>query len=502
MESGDDNVSPEYPGLFAELLETPMSVARGQAARVDPTREIQNPYAATGQQYVRQHQGVMPSVLDQVRPPPIMVPNLGESTRPRLNRKEEIPRNVTTSSVHSGESISSQNRLAKAQRVPVGPTDRFAPMLYGGTPQQSLQPTPMVGSVGPQARVNVIQAGVGVVGMANPIMTEALRSSLVQKFSGRAEDFGEFEKQWKLHLRLMYGASGGVLPDEAVLLTLKKYLDDASATVLVGKMGLDPNLSYYTFWESLRSKFLRDARTMHRQNWRSVRLQMSTEKLTLQEWERFQAQYVSRRDLVEDWTDAEDQSYVFAAIPSYYQSKVLGETGRRRNGKRWVRVMIPQGKTQQEIIQLLEMELGYPLRVESSEKRHFVVACDTDQDVNALMEWDGSNIHGRVITVSRAQYSMTGDDLFAFVRRLLEEEEELRNLQRAYGAGGSTPRANVKAVHDQSPSPGKKVQTQGKNGSPFRRPPRGGKKDNKSKKESDQKKKVSRLSLPQKRRLQ
>ena len=69
VESGDDNVSPEYPGLFAELLETPMSVARGQAARVDPTREIQNPYAATGQQYVRQHQGVMPSVLDQVRPP-------------------------------------------------------------------------------------------------------------------------------------------------------------------------------------------------------------------------------------------------------------------------------------------------------------------------------------------------------------------------------------------------------------------------------------------------
>lgn len=141
-----------------------------------------------------------------------MVPNLGESAQPRLNKKEEIPRNVTTLSEHSGESFSSQNRLTKAHRVPVGPMDRFAPILYGGNPQQSLQPTPMVGSVGPQARVNVIQAGMGVVGMANPIMTEALRSSHVQKFSGRAEDFGEFEKQLKLHPRLMYGASGAFCP--------------------------------------------------------------------------------------------------------------------------------------------------------------------------------------------------------------------------------------------------------------------------------------------------
>ena len=63
-----------------------------------------------------------------------MVPNLGESAQPRLNKKEEIPRNVTTLSEHSGESFSSQNRLTKAHRVPVGPTDRFAPILYGGTP--------------------------------------------------------------------------------------------------------------------------------------------------------------------------------------------------------------------------------------------------------------------------------------------------------------------------------------------------------------------------------
>ena len=70
VESRSNNVLQDDPGLFANMLETPMSMARGQAARVDPTRGIQNPYSAMGQQSVRQHQGVMPSVLDQVRPPP------------------------------------------------------------------------------------------------------------------------------------------------------------------------------------------------------------------------------------------------------------------------------------------------------------------------------------------------------------------------------------------------------------------------------------------------
>ena len=48
----------------------------------------------------------------------------------------------------------------------------------------------------PGARVNVIHTGGGgIVGMANPILAEALKSTRVPKFSGKAEDFGEFEKQ-------------------------------------------------------------------------------------------------------------------------------------------------------------------------------------------------------------------------------------------------------------------------------------------------------------------
>jgi hypothetical protein len=48
--------------------------------------------------------------------------------------------------------------------------------------------------------------------------------------------------------------------------------------------------------------------------------------------------------------------------------------------------------------------------------------------------------------VQRAEYSMSGDEIFAFVRRLLETDEELHVLRKSYGCpdGVSTP--TVRAI--------------------------------------------------------
>ena len=281
-------------------------------------------------------------ILDSVRPPPIQVP-FGNKNLQNVQEMGGISHGVPlANSAGTSGTTSTRIRLVRPDRIPIGNENRLGTTYLGATPPQSHFSTPMGRSEMPGARVNVIHTGGGgIVGMANPILAEALKSTRVPKFSGKAEDFGEFEKQWKMHLKLMYGASGGYLSDDAVLLTLRQYLDEASATMLLGKLGVDPNLSYYEFWEELRSKFLRDARATHRQNWRAVRLQISDSKITLQDWEKFQALYLARRALVEDWTDAEDQQYVFAAIPPQYQSRVLSETGKRRNGKQWVRIMVP-----------------------------------------------------------------------------------------------------------------------------------------------------------------
>ena len=155
----------------------------------------------------------------------------------------------------------------------------------------------------------------------------------------------------------MASASQGVLMDAVVLMTLKNFLDDASATLLVGKMAIDPDLSYNEFWSDLRARFLRDARTTHRQNWRATKLQITGNRVTLQDWCQFQAAYVSRRALVEDWSEMEDQGFVFSQTPSEYQPKILAETGKRRLGKNWVRVVVPQSMQALELQAILTQEV-------------------------------------------------------------------------------------------------------------------------------------------------
>ena len=313
--------------------------------------------------------------------------------------------------------------------------------------------TPVANFSGADARVAPIAAASDVcsscvVGMTNPLVAEAVRSSRVKRFSGRAEDFEDFERSWEFYLRLMHGAVPGVMSDAVVLMTLRGYLDEASATALESQLHCDPSLSYYKFWGELKDKFLRDARTTHRQNWRAVKLQITGPRLSLYDWARFQAAYVAKRGLVEDWTESEDQQYVFSQLPPEYQARVLRETGKRRATKKWVRVVVPPALTNSEIIDELAGELGRDLQGVILERRNFIIPCIGEAEMKHLLDMDGSLMDGHIVRIQRADYSMPGDDIFAFVKRLLEEDEELHRLRRFYGCGEDplAPRGGVRAV--------------------------------------------------------
>ena len=109
-------------------------------------------------------------------------------------------------------------------------------------------------------------------------------------------------------------------------------------------------------------------------------------------------------------------------------------------GKKWIRVVVPPnlhvGVVQDEIAN----ELGHPPQIVSLEKRHFVVECANENEIRTLIGLDGSKLDGHVIKVQRAEYSMSGDEIFAYVRRLLDQEEELRLLRRSYGCLDDPPR--------------------------------------------------------------
>lgn len=386
--------------------------------------------------------------LEKVRPPPIVVssPAIPVSQKTDLFSKvENLGFSTPTPSQPSGigGGGGQKSKILRQERVPVGNMGRVPLDAIVDLNDRSQNSTPAVPFTS-VARVNMVGSGPAVMGVANPLLSEALRASSVRKFTGRAEDFEDFEREWNFHLKLMFGATQGTLPDTVVLMTLKNYLDEASQALLHGEMSLDPDLSYYDFWEKLKCRFLRDARAIHRQNWRAVKLTPNG-KVTLQDWLKFQAIYTSKRVLVEDWSDAEDQQLVFSQVPPGLQAKVLTETRKRRNDKSWVRVVFPSSMSLPEVKAEMEAELGFTLRVLSQDRRHFVVSCGTQNEVQALLALDGCKIDRSILKVQRAEYSMTGDDIFQFVRRLLETDEELEVLRRSYGCE-VPPSQSVRAV--------------------------------------------------------
>ena len=319
-------------------------------------------------------------------------------------------------------------------------------------------PTP-VSLGGPEARVAPILGGAtgfgasGVlptcVGTAHPMASEAIRASRVQKFSGRAEDWEVFERQWNAHLHLMAGAAPGPLSDTVVLATLRSYLDEASAITLEGRMHTDPSLSYYKFWQELKDCFVRDARSTHRQAWKGVRLQITGAKISLSDWAKFQAQYLDKRALVEDWSDLEDQHNVLSQVPPEMQSRIMRETSKRKANKKWVQVVVPPLLSAPEVIEELSQVLGRPLQRDTKiENRHFVVHCQSETEMHELYKWDGASMDGHPLRVQRADYFMSGDDIFAFVRQMLQEDEDLRALRIAMGQPADPPRSprEVRAV--------------------------------------------------------
>ena len=230
---------------------------------------------------------------------------------------------------------------------------------------------------------------------------KALKSAKFRKFTGRAEDFEEWEGEWNQFLKLMHGGQG-VLPDATVLLTLKGYLDPASAADLQGRLNMDDNLSYYEFMELLRARYLRDGRMTHRRKWSLVKLHHNGQMPTLQEWSRFEAQYLAKRAMVEDWTDAVDHKLVFQQIPADLQKKVVRETLNRRWGKYWARLSVPKGYSPLDVKTQMEGAVGAAFPQYEMERRHIVVQLQSEAQLIHLLRFDKARLDGRTIRIHRA----------------------------------------------------------------------------------------------------
>ena len=90
-----------------------------------------------------------------------------------------------------------------------------------------------------------------------------MKAAKVTPFSGRCEDFEDFEREWTMYLRMLTETEGHIGSTPALYL-LKERLDAASATWLTQLMHENPNLDYWVFWKELKARHQKDLPTIHK----------------------------------------------------------------------------------------------------------------------------------------------------------------------------------------------------------------------------------------------
>ena len=345
-----------------------------------------------------------------------------------------------------GLSLPRQGGLTRPERVPVGTYGRFQGAYDGGESVMGYSTSHYSGE-GPgltSARVNAIGGGDSVVmATSHPLQAESLRHHKIKKFSGRCEDWDDFERDWNLYLQLVQ-TGPHALPNAAVLSTLKRFLDRGSQAQLDSELRQDPNLPYYVFWGRLKARFAKDVLNVHRQNWMRVSLPRPGEWPTLMEWREFEVNHRGKRAIVDDWTDAEDHNQIMRQLPQDLRRRVIHEQQKRRKGQRRIRISAQVEGVADMARQDIEQQLGIQLKIILADNRQCTVAC-TDEMAETIVEYDGSRYNGPGIVevpvkIQQVEYTMKGDDIMTFVTQLLETEDEDRRYEETLGL--NTPKGN------------------------------------------------------------
>ena len=126
----------------------------------------------------------------------------------------------------------------------------------------------------------------------------------------------------------MRSASAHPVTDYAMLIELRKALDEPSAEILKSRMLVEPDLKYDEVWNSFQQEWGVDASKQNRADWHAVKLLLTGPKedpVTLNEWRRYQAKFTTTRSRVVDRTEAEERQLVFNQLPNknaYYMNKI------------------------------------------------------------------------------------------------------------------------------------------------------------------------------------
>jgi len=186
------------------------------------------------------------------------------------------------------------------------------------------------GTPPPDSSVGAIPVGIPTFGMFNPMLNNLFTQLKAPQFTGKAEDWQNFKKEWLKYLNLLKSSTpGGQLPDNVLLQALKSSLDTQTQRILVKREELDTSITYIQFWGELETEYETDLTNKHRAAWKSVKLD-DPENLTFKNWRKFITEFEIRRNRIEDWTEIEEYQLIMQNLFSTWRKKIMEEEGKRK----------------------------------------------------------------------------------------------------------------------------------------------------------------------------
>lgn len=122
-------------------------------------------------------------------------------------------------------------------------------------------------------------------------------------FSGKAEDWREFAREWGNWFDLVKEWTPGI-SDKAGLELLKDSLDPASNMLLVAMRDKDPSLTFVSFWRTLQTEFEKNLESHYRRQWEAVSLK-GVSQISPYAWRNFVAEFRMALGRVDDVSERE-----------------------------------------------------------------------------------------------------------------------------------------------------------------------------------------------------
>ena len=134
--------------------------------------------------------------------------------------------------------------------------------------------------------------GLGMaMGFMNPAGLQLLNQTKHPEFSGRDDGWQSFKREWVQYEKVVGMAHPMGVSDPMMLKYLEPCLDTATKRRLQKRQEDTPDLTFAHFWEELEREFGKDTTLQHKRAWENVRLELADQRLTLEGWRKFQAEF-------------------------------------------------------------------------------------------------------------------------------------------------------------------------------------------------------------------